>query len=71
MFFSSRFRDGDVFFIKSDYVPAFASGLLPRLRSTFILVTHNSDYTRPSDKASRRMLDNPKLIAWFAANAGM
>ena len=34
----------------------------------FILITHNSDYPVPRQRADRRLLKHPLLIRWFAQN---
>ncbi len=64
-------RDGDVIFVKSDYVEQFAKDIFPKLQKRFILITHNSDYSRPTEPKSLQMLRHSKLIHWFAQNAAI
>ena len=55
-------------FVKSDFIEAFAIEVLPTIKNKFILITHNSDYSRPTQPKSTAMLDDPRLIRWFAEN---
>jgi hypothetical protein len=59
-------KDGNVIFIKTDMLPEFFSKIHPHIQARYILVTHNSDYPAPGPFAN--MLDDSKIIAWFAQN---
>lgn len=60
-------KDGDIIFLKTDYLASFFSQVHPRITKKYILITHNSDYSAP--QGFKNFLDDPKLIAWFAQNA--
>ena len=65
-------------FVETDHLPSFAAGLLPRLRSSFVLVSSsNHDHVVPmvssaAENATRpayeRVLAHPGLEAWFGTN---
>ena len=64
-------QNGDIIFIKSDFVTNFVTKIVPHLKTKFIMITHNSDYSRPEGRQSIQMLDNPLLIKWFVMNPSM
>jgi hypothetical protein len=59
-------QEGDAIFLKTDYMPQFFRDVHPYIAYRYILVTHNSDY--PAPREFGHMLDDPKMIAWFAQN---
>jgi hypothetical protein len=59
--------NGDVIFLKTDYVDFFFNVIHPHIPVSYILLTHNSDCA--IDAKYCKYLDNEKLIAWFAQNA--
>ena len=64
-------QDGDLIFVAADEVEKFAKQVLPTIKIRFVLVTHNSDISVPTEPNSLKMLENPKLIRWFAQNAAI
>ena len=64
-------QDGDLIFVRSDEVEKFAKQVFPKLKNKFVLVTHNSDNSVPKEKHSLKMLEDPKLVHWFAQNAAL
>ena len=46
----------------------FAKYALRRMNTSFILITHNSDYARPDSLRSKRLLKDERLIRWFVNN---
>lgn len=65
-FSPSSVKPGNTIFLKTDYLERFFKELHPLIRHPYILITHNSD--DPAPGAFAHMLDDPKLIAWFAQN---
>lgn len=61
-------KKGDPIFVKPDRMDSFARNYktFKRVMEPFILITHNSDKPMPGEWAY--LLDDPKLIAWFATN---
>jgi hypothetical protein len=59
-------KDGDVIYVKGDFVLNFFRTVFPKITKKFILVTHNSDY--PVKGKFVKYLENRKLIAWFGEN---
>ena len=57
----------DVVFVKTDRLPDFRLRFLPRIRSKFVLISHNSALSPPP--AEHQMLEHPHLLRWFAQNA--
>ena len=71
MFLCRELQDGDIIFVKADWIAQFATTIVPRMTTKFILISHNSDYSRPERHQSIRMLDNPLLVKWFVLNPSM
>ena len=75
-FDAEQVRAGDVVFLKTDYVPRFFNETHPKIKRTYILITHNSDYGAPDSDYNppggygnyRQYLDQPTLAAWFTQN---
>ncbi len=59
-------KEGDIIFLKIDYLPHFFNNVHPRISHPYILITHNGDY--PAPQSFGHYLDSPKIIAWFAQN---
>ena len=68
---TKEMKDGDLIFVKSDEVENFAKEIFPKLKKSFVLVSHNSDNSVPEEPSSIKMLNDPKLIHWFAQNAAI
>lgn len=67
----------DIIFLKTDYVPRFFDELHPKIKSEYILITHNADlspiYLKAIDHPSlgydfSKYLDDPKVVVWFSQN---
>jgi hypothetical protein len=65
-FHPKKVKPGDLVFVKTDYFETFFTLYHPKIRSPYILLTHNSDHSAPG--LFRRYLNDPKLLAWFAQN---
>lgn len=63
----SGVKRGDVVFVATDMLERFKAEFLPSIRSSFVLVTHNSDGTVDASKAL--LADDERIIRWFAQNA--
>lgn len=59
-------KEGQIVFVKTDYLPIFFGYYHPYIAVPYILLTHNSDCPIPSDY--RGYLEDPKLMAWFGQN---
>ena len=62
----NRLKDGDVIYVKADYIGRFFRLIYPKIRSKIILITHNSDASAKLRHIEK--LDDPKLLAWFGEN---
>jgi hypothetical protein len=58
-------RDGDVVFVKTDFLNFFVETMMPRIREPFALITGHSDLT-PSDSCAKTILENPFVYRWLA-----
>ncbi len=61
-----QIKDGNAIFVKVDELGYFASYLHPRIKSKYILITHNGDLPVPNKFSY--LLNDPRLIAWFGQN---
>ena len=68
---NAKFYNGSIIFVKADYIEEFSREVHPSLKNSYILITHNSDYSVPRGPDSTNMLDDAKLIRWFAQNPGI
>jgi hypothetical protein len=68
--------NGDVVYVNTSQLPAFVDRILPAIKSSFVLVTGDSDLAAPGE-VSRRwriperisgLLADPRLLHWFAQN---
>jgi hypothetical protein len=59
-------RYGDIIFVKADVIHEFFNGPYRSINNSFILITHNSDNSVPTDQKSR--LGDKKILAWYASN---
>lgn len=66
-FDTNNFHNGDIIFVKTDFLNYFFKSIHPQIPGNYILVTHNSDYSNPGAFAA--YLNDPKLIAWFGQNS--
>ncbi len=77
-------RAGEVLWVRASDLGRFVSRVLPRIREPFVLVSGDEDVGHPVDPmldgtrfgldpgeraAIRSMLEDPRLLAWFAQNA--
>ena len=60
-------KNGQVVFIKTDYVLEFFSKVLPLIDYQIKIITHNSSYG--IDSSYSKFLNNKKVIHWYAQNA--
>jgi hypothetical protein len=58
--------EGDIVFVKTDLIPRFLESDLPRIKSRFILVSHNSDHC--VDDRLVRFADDERIGRWYAQN---
>jgi len=67
---ASRINDGDLVWVRTNWLPFFVSEVLPDIKQYFVLVTGDVDDSIPSDiqRNSELILDSPKLLHWFAQN---
>jgi hypothetical protein len=67
-FLPSRVFENALVFVKAypPLVDYFFRQIHPRIRKPYRLVTHNGDYSLPSEHQTR--LDDPKLLHWFTTN---
>jgi hypothetical protein len=59
-------RDGQVVFIKTDFVSEFFAFILPTINYNITIITHNSDFNITTNYI--QYIDNPKVISWYAQN---
>lgn len=59
-------REGNVIFVKIDYLDEFIKKVHPHIENRYILITHNGDQPIPGPFV--KLLNDPKLIAWFGQN---
>lgn len=67
-------RNGDIVFVNTFLLCAFARAFHPLIRARYVLITHNSDYPAPITAPGYNftsILSSRKLIAWFAQNANV
>lgn len=58
-----------IIFLKTDWIELFKLKILPKINYQFKLITHNADRSAPSGNVD--LLDNDKLIKWYAMNCGI
>ena len=62
--------DGDLVWVRATSLPHFVEHVLPRITSSFALVTGDEDWSMPMDFAgAHEILANDRVICWFAQNA--
>ena len=66
---SSISADGQVAFVKTDFVRIFFMYIVPRLQYKVKIITHNS--ALGIDEKFRPWLDHPKIVCWYAQNANI
>jgi hypothetical protein len=62
----SLVKNGDVVFVKTDYLKRFFEQIHPKITCKYIIISHNSADSIPGDHKS--FLDDDKIIAWFGQN---
>ena len=62
----SSVRYGDSVFVKADMFHQFFGQPYQSIKHPFVLITHNSDYSAPSDFGDR--LKDEKILVWYASN---
>ena len=60
-------EDGQVIFVKTDYIPQFFSYIMPSIKYQVNIITHNS--ALGIDASYNRYLNNSKILKWYAQNA--
>lgn len=65
----SKIKTGDTIFVKTCFLEYFFTLYAPKIKTKYILVTHNSDATSLT-RYNIMDLNNPRLIAWFGVNPG-
>ena len=66
-FFSGQdVKDGDIIYVKTDYLDAFFAKVMPYISKKFVLVSHNCDYGITGKYVPR--LNDDRIIAWFSQN---
>lgn len=58
--------EGQVVFVKTDYLEEFFNLCHPQIKYPYVLVTHNSDWGIPGSYTN--YLNDSKLLAWFGQN---
>ncbi len=62
-------QDGQIVFIKTDFVPIFFMNVMPKIRNNVKIITHNS--ALGIDLNYLQFLDNKRVINWYAQNANI
>ena len=67
--FTTKNSYGSTIYLHFDMVEQFINIFLDKMEQPFIIVSGNSDHTTPTDFPSHnKLLDHPKLLAWFSQN---
>lgn len=66
LFSHEKVRQGDIIFVKTDYLDQFFAAIHPKINVRYIIISHNSDYGITEKYA--KYLNDEKVIAWFAQN---
>jgi len=61
-----KVRDGDLVFVKGDFLRKFFQKIHPLIKAKYKLITHNSDESAPGPFAN--YLDDPHILAWYGQN---
>jgi hypothetical protein len=59
--------EGDIVFIRTNQLDDFFDNVLPQIANRFIIISHNDDIS--VDKKFEAIIENKKIIHWFAENA--
>jgi len=59
--------DGQVAFIKTDYVSDFFNHIMPSVKYKINIITHNS--AKGIEPSYQKYLDNPNVVSWYSQNA--
>jgi len=63
-----KLKDGDILFVNTEFIDDFFSHVSMKIKTKFILITHNSDYLLTNEKHLGYLNDNNNLLAWFGHN---
>jgi hypothetical protein len=64
---TSKLKNGDIIFVKNGLISYFFNVLRPQMRTHYILVCANSDYSCPG-KFFNKLNNDDKMLAWFTTN---
>ena len=67
---AGRVSDGDLVWVKVDWLPFFVSTILPDIDARFVLATGDSDHSMPSTMPveSERICSSSMVIHWYTQN---
>jgi len=72
MLISNNMKNGMSIYVCSDLLKFFVNEIFPKIQTTFVLVTGDSDLCVPRDILSQndtfRLINSPYLLKWFAQN---
>lgn len=66
-FYPERVKEGDIVFLKTQYLKKFVKYMHPYIKHPYILITGNGDEEVPGEYAY--LLEDDKLMMWFGMNA--
>ncbi|HLB94401.1 MAG TPA: hypothetical protein VJJ81_04070, partial [Candidatus Babeliales bacterium] len=66
----SKIKTGDTIFVKTCFLEYFFTLYAPKIKTKYILVTHNSDKTSLTKANINDLHNSTNLIAWFGVNPG-
>jgi len=61
-----KMKDGNIIFLSAQKLNLFQKYLLPKIHTSFLMITHHGDESITSDYLD--IANNPNLIHWFAQN---
>ena len=61
-------KNGTILYVRGSEMGHFADRIFPKLKYKFVLLSHGHDISVPATESSRKMLDDPRVIAIFAQN---
>jgi len=64
----NQLKNGDILFVDIDYTNEFFNSIYPKIKTKFILITHNGDLS--TDIKHMKYLNQDKILAWFGQNTG-
>ena len=54
---------GAIVFVKTDFLHWFVENMLPRFQGTYVLITHNGDYSSPDIQTDKAFMNNPPAVS--------